>query len=169
MFAPKSDHAPPPSSAYSQHPSGTGASAFHHHLSDKAGPSTPLIAPAARRPPPFVPPTTLQAVKMIIDKAGPMGLYTGWRLHFIRDTAGTALYFAEYDVMRYILGRQRNTYGAEREETVKGKGRLRDDEQGEVPEWARSWLPKGMIPFMCGSLAGVSSWALIYPIDVSCT
>lgn len=102
---------------------------------------------------------------MIIDKAGVKGLYTGWRLHFIRDTAGTALYFAEYDVMRYILGRSRKTYGVQGD----GKGKMRDDEQGDVPEWARSWLPKSVIPFMCGSVAGVTSWALIYPIDVSWT
>jgi hypothetical protein len=88
-----------------------------------------------------------------------MGLYTGWRLHFVRDTSGTALYFAEYDVMRYWLGRK-----------SKGKGREGETgEQGEVPEWARSWLPPQIIPFLCGSVAGVSSWALIYPVDVSGT
>jgi solute carrier family 25 carnitine/acylcarnitine transporter 20/29 len=111
----------------------------------------------ATRHAPFVPPTTLQAVRTIINKAGPMGLYTGWRLHFVRDTSGTALYFAEYDVMRYWLGRK-----------SKGKGREGETgEQGEVPEWARSWLPPQIIPFLCGSVAGVSSWALIYPVDVS--
>ena len=98
---------------------------------------------------------------MIISTAGARGLYTGWRLHFLRDTTGTALYFAEYDVMRWLLGRKRSDYH--------GKGKARDDEQGEVPEWARSWLPKSLIPFVCGSVAGVSSWALIYPIDVSLT
>jgi solute carrier family 25 carnitine/acylcarnitine transporter 20/29 len=105
----------------------------------------------------------MQAVRSIIARAGIQGLYTGWRLHFIRDTAGTALYFAEYDVMRYLLGRKRNieSYNAG------GKGRGREDEQGEVPEWARGWLPKSIIPFVCGSLAGVTSWALIYPVDVS--
>ena len=95
---------------------------------------------------------------MIIASSGYRGLYTGFRLHFIRDTTGTALYFAEYDVLRYILGRKK-TYDA------KGKGR--EDEQGEVPDWARSWLPRSIIPFVCGSLAGVTSWAMIYPIDVS--
>jgi solute carrier family 25 carnitine/acylcarnitine transporter 20/29 len=102
----------------------------------------------------------MQAVKMIIDKAGIKGLYTGWRLHFIRDTSGTALYFAEYDVMRYFLGRKRETYGD-------AKGKARDDGPDEVPAWARSWLPQSVVPFMCGSVAGVTSWALIYPIDVS--
>jgi len=162
LFAPKiAGSAPPPSSAHIQHPSGTGASAFHHHMPNATSPSVASTMP--RRPAPFVPPTTMQAVRMIIAKAGIQGLYTGWRLHFIRDTAGTALYFAEYDVMRYLLGRKRNTelYNSG------GKGKGREDEQGEVPEWAKGWLPKGVIPFVCGSLAGVTSWALIYPVDVS--
>lgn len=95
---------------------------------------------------------------MIIDSAGYRGLYTGWRLHFVRDTLGTALYFAEYDVMRHLLGRKRDGTSSR-----EGDGLV----QGDVPDWARGWLPKGMIPFLCGSLAGVTSWALIYPVDVS--
>ena len=102
----------------------------------------------------------MQAVRMIVKSAGYRGLYTGWRLHFVRDTTGTALYFAEYDVMRFLLGRKR---GLDHD----GKGKGFDDEQGEVPEWARGILPKSLIPFLCGSLAGVTSWALIYPVDVS--
>lgn len=96
---------------------------------------------------------------MIVNKAGWLGLYTGWRLHFIRDTLGTALYFAEYDVMRYYLGRK----SAER----KGKRKGRGEEQGDLPPWAKGWLPKQLVPFVCGSVAGVTSWALIYPVDVS--
>ena len=88
-----------------------------------------------------------------------MGLYTGWRLHFIRDTLGTALYFAEYDVMRFYLGRKS---GDKRDGQRRGL-----EEQGELPQWAKGWLPKGLVPFMCGSVAGVTSWALIYPVDVS--
>lgn len=102
----------------------------------------------------------MQAVRMIIDKSGVMGLYTGWRLHFARDTMGTALYFAEYDLMRWLLGRKRSVVGD-------GRGAGRDGEQGDVPDWARPFLPKSMIPFVCVSFAGVTSWALIYPIDVS--
>ena len=64
----------------------------------------------------------------------------------VRDTAGTALYFLEYDGMRHLLGR-----------TSSG-------EQGPTP----SWLPihASLVPFVCGSLSGVTSWALIYPLDV---
>jgi solute carrier family 25 carnitine/acylcarnitine transporter 20/29 len=95
---------------------------------------------------------------MIIKSAGYGGLYTGWRLHFVRDTLGTALYFAEYDVMRHLLGRKRDGTSSR-----EGDGLV----QGDVPDWAKGWLPKGLIPFLCGSLAGVTSWALIYPVDVS--
>jgi solute carrier family 25 (mitochondrial carnitine/acylcarnitine transporter), member 20/29 len=52
----------------------------------------------------------------------------------------------EYDAMRSMLGRSSS------------------GEQGPTP----TWLPihPSLIPFTCGSLAGVSSWALIYPLDV---
>lgn len=43
-------------------------------------------------------------------------------------------------------------------------GRLPNGEQGPTPYWAP--LPHGVIPFVCGSLAGVTSWAVIYPLDV---
>ncbi|KAF8212119.1 mitochondrial carrier [Mycena galopus ATCC 62051] len=92
------------------------------------------------------PPGTVAAVKEIIQTRGITGLYTGFRLHFLRDTLGTALYFLEYDGMRHLLGRDRN------------------GEQGATP----SWLPihSSLVPFVCGSLSGVTSWALIYPLDV---
>ncbi|KAJ7449920.1 mitochondrial carrier domain-containing protein [Mycena latifolia] len=92
------------------------------------------------------PPGTAAAVKEIFKTNGIRGLYTGFRLHFLRDTLGTALYFLEYDGMRHLLGRERT------------------GEQGATP----SWLPihSSLVPFVCGSLSGVTSWALIYPLDV---
>jgi len=92
------------------------------------------------------PPGTLQAVKEIYRANGFAGLYTGFPLHFIRDTAGTALYFLEYDGMRHLLGRQRS------------------GEQGPTPSWLP--VPASLVPFVCGSVSGVTSWALIYPLDV---
>jgi len=92
------------------------------------------------------PPGTLQAVKEIYRGNGFAGLYTGFRLHFLRDTAGTALYFLEYDGMRHLLGRQRS------------------GEQGPTPSWLP--IPASVVPFVCGSVSGVTSWALIYPLDV---
>lgn len=92
------------------------------------------------------PPGTLDAVRDIFRVNGMKGLYTAFPLHFVRDTAGTALYFLEYDGMRHILGRNRA------------------GEQGETP----AWLPihASLVPFVCGSLSGVTSWAIIYPLDV---
>ncbi|KAF5358460.1 hypothetical protein D9756_001484 [Leucocoprinus leucothites] len=92
------------------------------------------------------PPGTTEAVREIFRANGLGGLYTGFKLHFIRDTAGTALYFMEYDGMRHLLGRSRS------------------GEQGPAP----SWLPvhPSLVPFVCGSVSGVTSWALIYPLDV---
>jgi len=91
-------------------------------------------------------PGTVEAVKDIFRTSGIGGLYTGFRLHLTRDTTGTMLYFLEYDGMRYLLGRERS------------------GEQGTIP----SWLPIhiSLVPFVCGSFAGVTSWALIYPLDV---
>ncbi|KAJ4487849.1 hypothetical protein J3R30DRAFT_3400509 [Lentinula aciculospora] len=91
-------------------------------------------------------PGTLEAVRDIFRTSGIGGLYTGFRLHFTRDTTGTMLYFLEYDGMRYLLGRQRS------------------GEQGPIPSWIP--IPISLAPFVCGSFAGVTSWALIYPLDV---
>jgi len=92
------------------------------------------------------PPGTLEAVRDIFRTNGVLGLYVGIRLHFVRDTFGTALYFLEYDGMRHVLGRNRQ------------------GEQGATPPWLP--IHPSMVPFVCGSLAGVTSWALIYPMDV---
>lgn len=44
-------------------------------------------------------------------------------------------------------------------------GRLPSGEQGPTPSWAP--IHASLVPFACGSFAGVSSWAIIYPLDVS--
>ena len=64
----------------------------------------------------------------------------------VRDTSGTALYFLEYDGMRHLMGR------------------LPSGEQGPTPSWLP--IPASIVPFFCGSFSGVTSWALIYPLDV---
>jgi len=91
-------------------------------------------------------PTTIEALRDIVKGSGLPGLYMGFRLHFLRDMMGTSLYFMEYDSFRYLLGRQET------------------GEQGPVPQWLP--LHPNLIPFVCGSVAGVTSWALIYPVDV---
>lgn len=92
------------------------------------------------------PPSNWQAVTDIVKVAGVRGLYSGFPMHFLRDTSGTALYFWEYDSLRFLLGRSAS------------------GEQGPTPPWLP--LPASLVPFACGSFAGVTSWALIYPLDV---
>ncbi|KZV72923.1 mitochondrial carrier [Peniophora sp. CONT] len=91
-------------------------------------------------------PNTISAVREIVRERGPFGMYNGFKLHFMRDTLGTSLYFLEYDSMRHLLGR------------------FPSGEQGPTPPWLP--IPASLVPFFCGSLAGVTSWALIYPLDV---
>ncbi|KAL7422922.1 hypothetical protein Q5752_002219 [Cryptotrichosporon argae] len=141
--------------------------AHHASSSSSAAASLAPARPQAKAPKPFVPPTTLQAVRAIVEQSGPLGLWTGFRLHFVRDTLGTALYFAEYDVFRFWLGRKRADPAAAardgqgQHEGARGLGLV----QGDLPDWARAWLPQQLVPFLCGSVAGVTSWALIYPVD----
>ncbi|KZT52713.1 mitochondrial carrier [Calocera cornea HHB12733] len=92
------------------------------------------------------PPNTMSAVAQIVREKGFFGLYQGFRMHFVRDTLGTSLYFMEYDSFRYLMGRN-----------IRG-------EQGAPPPWLP--IPQSLIPFFCGSVAGVTSWAIIYPADV---
>lgn len=65
-----------------------------------------------------------------------------------RDTLGTGLYFLEYDTFRAALGR------------------LPTGQQGPQPTWMPFRIHEEILPFACGATAGVTSWALIYPLDV---
>lgn len=97
----------------------------------------------------FKPPGTVAAVKDIYARYGPRGLWTGFKLHSVRDTLGTSLYFAEYDALRYMLGRDPTT-----------------GVQNKVPSWARLFgIGEGTVAFAAGAFAGVTSWAIIYPVD----
>jgi hypothetical protein len=64
----------------------------------------------------------------------------------VRDVVGTALYFLKYDGLRHYLGRSRSGV------------------QGQTPHWLPVY--PSLIPFVCGSVAGVSSWGITYPLDV---
>jgi len=108
---------------------------------------------------PYKPPGTWEAVKQIHRERGFKGLWTGFKLHAVRDTLGTSLYFAEYDIFRYLLGRTQSTGLAG------GRGGFGSEVQGPLPHWAKGWIPVEAVPFLCGSLAGVTSWAAIYPLD----
>lgn len=45
---------------------------------------------------------TIEAVKQIIQRYGFRGLYTGFHLHALRDSVGSALYFGVYETVKQI-------------------------------------------------------------------
>ncbi|KAJ6169589.1 hypothetical protein N7497_002432 [Penicillium chrysogenum] len=59
---------------------------------------------------------TIQAIKQIYVRHGFWGLYTGFRLHALRDTVGSGLYFSVYETVKQVaakeLGQDKNPFGA---------------------------------------------------------
>jgi len=47
--------------------------------------------------------SSLGAYKQIIRRHGFLGLYTGFRLHMMRDTFGSAIYFGVYETSKQTL------------------------------------------------------------------
>lgn len=48
-----------------------------------------------------------RTAKQLIREHGINGLYCGYRLHFIRDTLGTAIFFTTYESAKQIFGNAR--------------------------------------------------------------
>lgn len=80
---------------------------------------------------------TFKTAKNIVKHRGIGGLYSGFNLHLLRDTLGTAIYFMTYESSKQLL----TTY------------------QGN----ASPTNPLSVV--LAGGICGVASWALIYPID----
>ncbi|KAK4458838.1 putative solute carrier [Cladorrhinum samala] len=80
---------------------------------------------------------TLKTLGNIVKHRGIGGLYTGFRLHLLRDTLGTGTYFMTYESSKQLL----TTFG--------GDG-------------AHS---NPFAVLVAGGLCGIVSWALIYPVD----
>ncbi|KAL2195818.1 mitochondrial carrier domain-containing protein [Corynascus similis CBS 632.67] len=80
---------------------------------------------------------TLKTLGNIIKHRGFGGLYTGFKLHLMRDTLGTATYFMTYESSKQLL----TTFG--------GDGTHSN--------------PFAVL--VAGGLCGIVSWALIYPVD----
>ncbi|KAL3422454.1 mitochondrial carrier C29A3.11c [Phlyctema vagabunda] len=82
---------------------------------------------------------TFKTAMNIVKHRGIMGLYSGFNLHLLRDTLGTAIYFMTYESSKQLL----TTYQGNRSPTN----------------------PFAVV--VAGGLCGVVSWAMIYPIDSS--
>ncbi|CZR53286.1 related to CARNITINE/ACYLCARNITINE TRANSLOCASE [Phialocephala subalpina] len=80
---------------------------------------------------------TFKTAKNIVKHRGIAGLYSGFNLHLLRDTLGTAIYFMTYESCKQLL----TTF--------------RGDSSPTNP----------VAVVLAGGLCGVASWALIYPID----
>jgi len=80
---------------------------------------------------------TFQTAKNIVKHRGFLGLYSGFKLHLLRDTLGTSIYFMTYESGKQLL----TTY--------------RKDTTTTNPFAVAA----------AGGLCGIVSWALIYPID----
>ncbi|GAA5912427.1 hypothetical protein JCM6882_005509 [Rhodosporidiobolus microsporus] len=88
---------------------------------------------------PYVPKGTIQGSMDLYRKGGFLGLYTGFRLHALRDTFGTGWYFGMYDSAQHFISQNPDTFSF-------------------VPRWTST--------FACGSIAGVTSWLIVYPYDI---
>ncbi|KAG8670151.1 hypothetical protein FPOAC2_09494 [Fusarium poae] len=80
---------------------------------------------------------TLRTMANIIKHRGIFGLYTGLRLHLLRDTLGTSIYFMVYESGKQIG----NTLAGDHPNSNK------------------------VAVVAAGGMCGLVSWAMIYPID----
>ncbi|KAH7146413.1 mitochondrial carrier domain-containing protein [Dactylonectria macrodidyma] len=80
---------------------------------------------------------TLRTMANIIKHRGILGLYTGFNLHLLRDTLGTAIYFMVYESGKQIG----NTFAGDHPNSNK------------------------LAVVAAGGMCGLVSWAMIYPID----
>ncbi|CAI7644214.1 unnamed protein product, partial [Penicillium bialowiezense] len=59
---------------------------------------------------------TIEAIRQIVKRHGVRGLYTGFRLHAMRDTLGTGVYFSVYETAKQVvakeLGQETTPFGA---------------------------------------------------------
>ncbi|KAJ5323080.1 Mitochondrial carrier protein [Penicillium brevicompactum] len=49
---------------------------------------------------------TIEAIKQIVKRHGVRGLYTGFRLHAMRDTLGTGVYFSVYETAKQVAAKE---------------------------------------------------------------
>lgn len=83
--------------------------------------------------------TGFQAAREIMRvHGGVRGFYLGFPLHMARDMLGSSFYFGLYDTIRVIADRYESRLG----------------------------LPSAVVSFLLGSTAGITSWLVVYPVDL---
>ena len=84
---------------------------------------------------------TFKTAQNIVKNRGFLGLYSGFTFHFLRDTIGTAIYFATYESTKQLL-----------------------------VKFQKSDSPASPLAVAtAGGLCGIVSWACTYPIDTAKT
>ena len=84
---------------------------------------------------------TFKTAKNIVKNRGLLGLYSGYRLHLMRDTMGTTIYFATYESTKQL-----------------------------IVKFQKSESPTSPLAVAtAGGLCGIVSWACTYPIDTAKT
>ncbi|CAD6909371.1 unnamed protein product [Tilletia controversa] len=116
----------------------------------------------------YVPQSGFQAAREIMTNHGGIrGFYLGFRLHFLRDTSGTALYFGLYDTLREMVRRHTGEKAAD----VGGSSsrRIGNDSSANTGPPPRIFgmptPPMPVLQFLTGSTAGILSWLAVYWID----
>ncbi|KAI7889260.1 ribonuclease H-like domain-containing protein [Mucor mucedo] len=77
------------------------------------------------------------SAKDIFRKKGLTGLYSGFSLHLVRDTVGTAVYFGGYETTKYVLS------GGDK---------------------ASKGSP--LTQFLAGGICGIMCWLVVFPLDL---
>ncbi|CAD6981991.1 unnamed protein product [Tilletia controversa] len=107
------------------------------------------------------------AREIMTNHGGIRGFYLGFRLHFLRDTSGTALYFGLYDTLREMVRRHTGEKAAD----VGGSSsrRIGNDSSANTGPPPRIFgmptPPMPVLQFLTGSTAGILSWLAVYWID----
>lgn len=85
-------------------------------------------------------PTTLQICNTIITAKGFRGLYSGFKLHLLRDSLSTGVYFSLYELIKLFTNDLTNKNGS---------------------------INSPFTVLLSGGLSGVLSWIIIFPIDTA--
>lgn len=93
--------------------------------------------------------TSWTITKDIVKREGVRGLYFGGVITALRDSIGYGFYFWSYELTtRYMMSKMRET-GAQ-----------------PLPENSKVGMEEAAKVLLCGGLAGVVTWASIFPLDV---
>jgi solute carrier family 25 carnitine/acylcarnitine transporter 20/29 len=93
--------------------------------------------------------TSWSITKTVLRNEGVRGLYFGGVVTALRDSIGYGFYFWSYELStRYMVSRMRDTSG----QLPQGNSKVGIEEAAKV--------------LLCGGLAGVVTWASIFPLDV---